>query len=132
MLIWDSLPSDKEQASDSKAAFFFKFVASHLQPFLDVYQTDRPMVPFLAEYLSQMVRGLMRCYIRSEGVHVSEKLSSLAKDKEVRLDFKGLELWFLTEKSVKEAAKNGLSERQIFVFRIEIIKFLDCGKENPK
>lgn len=79
-----------------------------------------------------MVRGLMRCYIRSEGVHVSEKLSSLAKDKEVRLDFKGLELWFLTEKSVKEAAKNGLSERQIFVFRIEIIKFLDCGKENPK
>ena len=45
---------------------FFKCIAGDLQPFLSIYQTDRPMVCFLSQDLSVMVRALMRRFIQSD------------------------------------------------------------------
>lgn len=43
---------------------FFKCIASHLSPFLDNYQTGKPMVCFLETDLSTVLRGLIRRFIK--------------------------------------------------------------------
>ena len=45
---------------------FCKCIASELQPFLPNYQTDKPMVCFLATDLSTLLRALMRRFIKDD------------------------------------------------------------------
>lgn len=43
---------------------FFKSVGCEVEPFLREFQTDSPMVPFLYNTLSQMVRSLMKRFMK--------------------------------------------------------------------
>ena len=45
--------------------FYFLLVAKQFYTFLKHYQTDLPMVPFLAKDLESLIGGLMRRCIRS-------------------------------------------------------------------
>ena len=38
---------------------YFKFVAAKLQPFLEAYQSDHPLVPFMYHDLKRLVKTLM-------------------------------------------------------------------------
>ena len=44
----------------------FVSIASQLQPFLTVYQTNRPMVPFIADDLSELLKGLLKRYTKAD------------------------------------------------------------------
>ena len=107
---------------------FFKFVASHLQPFLVVYQTDRPMVPFLSDDLSFMVRGVMKCFIKTDKLAEAsdDKLSRILEDRDNRLTYKKVNLGFLTEKYLKEESKKPhVSGRHVIEFRMSAMTFLE-------
>lgn len=126
---YESVSAAKKDKLILPKLHFFKFVASHLQPFLTVFQTDRPMVPFLSQDLSYMVRTLMGCFIKSDKLSdvSDEKLSTMLDDsqKEHRLTYKKVELGYLTEKHLKEAVKQGISDRNVLEFRTDCIKFLE-------
>ena len=106
----------------SSKLHFFKCIAGHLQPFLSIYQTDRPMVCFLSQDLSFMVRALMRRFIQSDKItpDISDyKLAGIATDHANYLTYKKVDVGFLTEKHLKEASKAGVSDRQLMEFRLQ-------------
>ena len=45
---------------------FFKDIASQLKGFLQIFQTDNPMLPFLAANLESMFKTLMKMFVRRE------------------------------------------------------------------
>lgn len=107
---------------------FFNFVACHLQSFLTIFQTDRPMVPFLAEDIARMVRGLLKCVIKSEVLSDTDdaKLHKVLDEKDNFLSYRNFEIGFLTEKRLREAMKHGnISERQLMEFRMNCKKFIE-------
>ena len=58
---------------------FFKCIATQLQPFLSKYQTNRPMVPFLCDDLCQVIKALMRRFVKKDVLNAAsdEKLTKL-------------------------------------------------------
>ena len=44
---------------------FFLSVAKQIEPFLVVYQTDKPMGPFLSRDLYKLVKSLMGRFVKS-------------------------------------------------------------------
>ena len=59
---------------------FFEEVAKKLNEFLVVFQTDKPMAPFLTETLEDLIKTLMRKFIRKD-------LSDKSCSEMVKLDF---------------------------------------------
>ena len=60
---------------------FFCLVASILLPFLTNYQSDKPLVPFLAADLAEIIRCLMKRFLKSEIIDTAntcEKLCGIA------------------------------------------------------
>ena len=41
----------------------FKSMAKQLQPFLAIFQSDNPLLPFMASTLEKMIVGLMKRYV---------------------------------------------------------------------
>ncbi len=102
----------------------FKCVAIQLEPILTRYQTDQPMLPFIAGDLSDLIRSLMWCFIKSEvlqHVKTAEKLIRIdVIDKNNHCDHSKI-VGFAAEKELKAVKK---SERQILQFRMEYKDFL--------
>ena len=108
---------------------FFQCVANHLQPFLALYQTDKPMVMFLAGDLSNMIRALMRKFLQDDVLAAASTDDKLLKidvtEKKIHKTYKQIELGFSTEKELKEVVKKGgLSQKQVMEFRIDCRTFL--------
>ena len=57
----------------------FNSIAQHLQPFLELYQTDRPMLPFLADDVHTMLKALMKRFVKSEILKDAHSLVKLVK-----------------------------------------------------
>ncbi|XP_041858035.1 uncharacterized protein LOC121650545 [Melanotaenia boesemani] len=66
---------------------FFMSVSRSFQPFLTNYQTDAPMIPFLGRDLEDLIRSLLRRFIKRD-VHVD-----LSPVKLVKLDVTDQKLW---------------------------------------
>ena len=76
---WESLPKSSRPNSKSYDAVvkgvkdeltfaklsFFSFIAGLLKPYLTKYQTDQPMIPFLAKDLEAMYKSLMRLILKT-------------------------------------------------------------------
>ena len=45
---------------------FFKDIASQLKEYLEIFQTDNPMVPFLGDALVDIIRTLMKMIIKPD------------------------------------------------------------------
>ena len=58
---------------------FFSYVAKVANPFLHVYQTTIPMMPFFYEDLHDVIRTLMEKIVVSSVLHESKTASSLCK-----------------------------------------------------
>ena len=54
----------------------FESVAKHLQPFLAIFQSDNPLLPFMASTLQKMIVGLMKRYVKA---NVLQKATSAVK-----------------------------------------------------
>jgi len=108
---------------------FFQCVANHLQPFLALYQTDKPMVMFLAGDLSIMIRALMRKFIKEDVLVAASTDDRLLKidvtEKTSHEQYKQIDLGLSTDKELKEVVKKGdVSQKQVMEFRIDCRTFL--------
>ena len=80
---WQSLAKSKRPGNKSYATLvenyqdkfvplrfeFFRYLAKILQEYLTVFQTDRPMVPFLADALEKQLRKLIKIFITRDALN---------------------------------------------------------------
>ena len=106
---------------------FFCTIAKVLHPFLEVFQ--RPMLPFMAEYLYDILCTILDKFIEKS---VMEKVVSMAKlakvdvmEKENLLHAKEVDIGFAARKLITDLQKKKkVSERQIFGYQNECQVFL--------
>ena len=58
---------------------FFKSVAAKLKAFLKEFQSDFPMLPFLAKSLDSLLRGLMKPYVLQAALNEANTSFRLSK-----------------------------------------------------
>ena len=107
---------------------FFCTIAKVLHPFLEVFQRERPMLPFMAEYLYDILCTILDKFIKKS---VMEKVTSMAKlakvdvmEKENLLHAKEVDIGFAARKLITDLQKKKVSERQVFEYQNEYQVFL--------
>lgn len=107
---------------------FFLMVAREITPFLKLYQTDRPMLPFLCSDLTNVLRGLLEKFIKPSVMVTAGTTVKLLKidyeAQESHLDVAKLKVGFATERALTEHVKKGGSERLRLEFRLNCKRFL--------
>lgn len=96
----------------------FESIAKQLQPFLLLFQSDNPLVPFIVSILQQIIEGLMKRFVKAD---VLEKASSLVKllkididETKNLLDLKKIDIGFVaTEVLKKLQGEKVISDRQV-------------------
>ena len=105
---------------------FFKCVAGQIQPFLATLQSDKPLTPFLSSELCNLIRSLMRRFVRKEVLSEASTADKLVKlnitNQNIHVNYKKIDIGFLIEKALKDSV--GASERQVLEFRMECKTFL--------
>ena len=117
---WEGLPKSKRPAYKSYASVksavedlltpaklkFFSFLAGFLQPVLVKYQTDKPMVPYLYQDLSKLLKKLMRLIVKPDVLTKCESISDLENvnlnDKNVIMKSKDINIGFATRSEITE------------------------------
>ena len=108
---------------------FFCTITRVLHSFLEVFQRERPMLPFMAEYLYDILCTILDKFIKKS---VMEKVTSMAKlekvdvmEKENLLHAKEVDIGFAARKLITDLQKKKkVSERQIFEYQNERQMFL--------
>ena len=114
---------------------FFKYLASILSHFLVCFQTEKPMLPFLATELDRMLRQVYRLFIKRDVVNEAQTPYSLSKidvaEKENHLPVENLELGSAV---TAELGKVGVSSEVKKQFKKDCKKVLIklCGKLNER
>ena len=105
---------------------FFICIGREIQPFLKLYQTDRPMMPFLASDLAGLLRDLLSRFVKPEVLAGSKSILSLSSidcaDKKIHLDVSKLDVGFAASQSLR--VKSGASDKAKHTFRMECHDFL--------
>ncbi|XP_074658438.1 uncharacterized protein LOC141911339 isoform X1 [Tubulanus polymorphus] len=104
-------------------------IAKTVTPFLTIYQTDRPMLPFLAEDIHNVLRLLMKRFIKSDIIREADTLTKLIKiDTKKESNYcvhSKIDIGFIAEAKVKELIAVGkASQRQFLDLRMNTRKFL--------
>ncbi|KAK1898471.1 Adenylate cyclase type 6 [Dissostichus eleginoides] len=108
---------------------FFAFVARQLKPFLEVFQTDAPMVPFLAKELQSTMTGLLSCFIKREELAKIKTPLQLTKldpqEKQIHVPLKHLDIGFSTKQALQKAPEK-LQENPVKIveFKKECVSLL--------
>ena len=109
---------------------FFSYIATFFQPFLTLYQTDNPMVPFLYDDLTKLVKKVMWLIFKPDVVNPCTTASAIRKiDFDTKDNFrkvKDISLGFATEKCLSDLQKKGLTSKQ------QIAKFYNDSFEITK
>ena len=108
----------------------FVYISKVLKPFLVKYQTDEPMIMFLAEDLFDMCGKLMQKFVKKSVLDSTDTMSKLANlnvlDKENHKAASAVDIGFAAKGTLVKLAKPKpvVSERGLLEFRMECIKFL--------
>ena len=106
---------------------FFRSVASTVEPFLSLYQTDKPMGPFLVHDIEKVVRNLLERCVKPHALQNASTAYDLLKvdiEKE-RVANKKIEVGFKVESELKRLLKaKAINERQVYQFREECRQFV--------
>ena len=83
---------------------FWISLAQDFQPFLKMYRTEKPMVPFLASDLQNLLRSVMNRFIKENVLSSANSLTQVAKV-DVSLDknkktYKELDIGIVTRKEL--------------------------------
>ncbi|XP_075556329.1 uncharacterized protein LOC142588454 [Dermacentor variabilis] len=109
----------------AKLAFMLS-VAEELKPFLTEFQTDEPMVPFLAAALEAVLRSLMGRIIKQEILRAADtpfKLLKIDLEKPENIVFvNAFDVGFAAKSELRKAAKP--SQLALLTFKKECISFL--------
>ena len=104
---------------------FFHCIAKQMEPFLTKFQAEKPMVPFLCSELSDLVKSLMRRFIKSsilDEAATTEKLIHIDVAKsENHCSHKKIDVGFGADMELKKAK---VSDRDVLQFRMECKEFL--------
>ncbi|KAK6471317.1 hypothetical protein HHUSO_G29675 [Huso huso] len=108
---------------------FLAFVARQLKPFLETFQTDAPMVPFLAEELQSTLMSLLSCFIKRDILENTKTVLQMLKldplDKTLHVPLKQLDIGLATKQALDKASQklqaNALRGQE---FKKECITFL--------
>lgn len=108
---------------------FFLTVAGEVIPFLKLYQTDKPMLPFLSLDLTKMLRNLMAKFIK---LSVMKNATTTLKLLEVdyanpvnHVDVSNLRVGFVTEQVLEENLKNNPNAEKLRLeFKQDCLVFL--------
>lgn len=108
---------------------FIVCIAKCVEKFLKSYQTDKPMMPFLAKDLAEVMRSLMNRFIKKS---VMDELST--DQKMITIDVvntdnhtspKNIDVGFVSDMELKSLiAQKKVSERQVLDFKIQCKVFL--------
>ena len=104
---------------------FFKAMAELCHPFLEDFQTERPVMPFMCEALTSLLRALMCKVIKPEVLDKARTASKLSavnvSDSSLHMAHNKLDVGFLTQKAVTAA---NASDRSVLEFRMECKDFI--------
>ena len=130
------LPASKSSSSKSYLAFkkgveddllvvklfFFKYIASLLQPNLTKYQTDDSMLPFLGKGLERLQRSLLQLVTKPDVLEKCEFPAVLLQidfsDRSIYLKLKDIHFGFSTE----EELKNLKQQDKVFLTNVKAFK----------
>ncbi|KAK5900192.1 hypothetical protein CesoFtcFv8_009591 [Champsocephalus esox] len=104
----------------------FNSIAREIKPFLTLYQTDKPMLPFFSEDLFQLMKGLMGRFFKEEPMkEATTVLKLLHMPLQDSRDATQINLGFSAETCLKQLRSiNKVSERQALELRMECKTFL--------
>jgi hypothetical protein len=104
---------------------FYAAVARQMEPFLQKYQTDAPMLPFLATDLSHLVRELLRRFVKDEILRDCSSPLSLTTvkyaDRKNQVDPSKIDIGFCANLSLRSLK---VSDKAKMTFRMECRDFL--------
>ena len=104
---------------------FFVYVAKLTRKFLQVYQSDKPLVPFLAHDLESLIRSVLHKFVKHEVLSQAKTPSKVTTidvyKKDNLLSYKEVELGFAADLALSKA--EGISDLQMMQFRIECEQF---------
>ncbi|XP_071482987.1 uncharacterized protein, partial [Diadema antillarum] len=107
---------------------FFISVAKLINPFLTDYQTDAPMLPFLAEDLTRMLASVMQRFLKLDRNTITSPYKIMqidVSDEAIQLPLTKIDIGFYTEKKLKDlTGKKIISDRRVLEFRTQAKKFL--------
>ena len=85
---------------------FFVTTAKILHPFLEVFQTERPMLPFMAEYIYDILHIILEKFIKKSIMEKATSMAKLAKvdvmEKENLVHAKNVDIGFATKKIISD------------------------------
>ena len=108
---------------------FFLLLAKEVSPFLTLYQTDRPMLPFLSNDLGKVLRGLMERVIKPEALAGRKEPSKLLhvewNDSKNQLRNSKVKAGFAAERIISQlTSAKKVSEKQVYEFRDNCKQFV--------
>ena len=119
---------EQRQICKAKLAFIVS-TAKPIEKFLKMYQTDSPMIPFLAKDLEDLLRIMMDRFVKQS---VMEKATSTQKlcrmivtDKDNHKTYQNTDIGFVADLEIKKLlTEKQVSETTILAFRTECKDFL--------
>lgn len=107
----------------AKLAFHLSF-AKEVAPFLNLYQTDRPMIPFLGGDLCSVITSVMDRFIKPDvmvnATTVSKLMSIDLADKSTLMHANKVDVGFSADKLLKELlSSKKISEKRELEFRMD-------------
>ena len=104
---------------------FFGSVAAQCEPFLKRYQTANPMAPFLYEDIGDLLRGLLKRFVKKSVMAEADSVPKLVKikvsDSETRSTYKDVDIGVGATKALSGLK---ISETENLTFRMQCMKYL--------
>ena len=135
---WESLPKSKRPSCMSyeftvnavknelslARLQFFNYLASMFEPFLKLYQTDTPMLPHMNGNLLELIKSILRMFIKSEAIEACSNLTKIdLHNKEIRLKLSQIDIGFAADKSLSNFRKKDIiSLGDVKEFKMQCIK----------
>ena len=107
----------------------FVSIASLVEPFMVLYQSDKPMLPFLPSDMDKLIRQIMRRFIKSKTIDEASTTLQLLSIDVTNIDnqkpHSSIDSGFVSEKLVRDLlSKKRISERQALQYHMEVRDFL--------
>ena len=108
---------------------FFVSVFKQVTPFLTLYQTDKPMVPFIAGDIGKLLKVLLQRFIKPGNLSLLSTPAQLASidvdKKDIHLEYTKIDVGFRAETILKELiASKKIGDKVVMGFRLEAKQFL--------
>ena len=114
---------------------FFANIAKVLNKFLVGYQTKKPMVPFLAQSIEDIIRSFSLMFLLKDTLNKANTFLRLSKfyfkDRAIQKHGKDVDPGVSMKLEITDLKKNGKgSDKQILKFKRGIVSFLSISCSN--